>query len=663
MKQIIPTWFAICLFFLTGNAQENTLVHKVDGGETLADIAQLYNLSEEDIKELNPDLTDKLSVDDVIIIPISAAKVTYIVKSGDTKYSLSHKFHISIAELEAQNPHIVPVLKVGQRLVLEDNFVNSHIDQDVETYTVKSGDTKYSLSKRFGVTITQLEKANPQIVLGLLTGQVLSLPKNSSETLYKSERLVHSNSNENTTSNVVEHPNNNLANTQPNHVQKPESLGDKNLKNSTVSYEFYTIQPGETLYGLSRRAGMSIEEFKALNPKLSVSVQAGMNIKMPSSSVYKNIDNTEIDAVPETSLNYSSLTQTLIFNKKRSLLFCLPFSENKFSEDGMEGDDLSDFIKDNRDFFRGALMAIDSIKAMGLNVDFDIVEVDSNEFLSKLKTTNNVGNKLYNAVILPFYNERFKDITTIVDQKDIPIIVAYNEEEENKKINNLFEAVPSVKTQHQIMLDYLVSKADRNLIVISDKNRTVSQQSVVENDPKTRFVYVEKNGSFNSEDLIGALRKNMKNYVVIDSERNNVFISATNTLLRELSSYSIQLAVLDSSLIPSESDVSINRFIILDMLYPSLLEIDASFSKEVFSDLYKKQYYSEPVSMSMYGFDITFDTLLRLFQAEDFEQTIEKRTRYNTLDFNYSENDWGYYTNLGVNILKFKSNGVGEKVN
>lgn len=663
MKQIIPTWFAICLFFLTGNAQENALAHKVASGETLADIAQLYNLSEDEIKELNPDLTDKLSVDDVIIIPISAAKVTYIVKSGDTKYSLSHKFHISIAELEAQNPHIVPILKVGQRLVLNDNLVALGINQDTEAYTVKSGDTKYSLSKKFGVTIAQMEKENPQIIPSLLVGQILSFPKNLSENLSESERLVQSNSNENTTSNVVEYPNNNLADTQPNHVQKSEGLGDKNLDHSSISYEFYTIQPGETLYGLSRRAGMSIEAFKNLNPKLSVSVQAGMNIKMPLSSVSINSEQSEIHAVPETSSAYSNLTRTLTLNNKRSLLFCLPFSESEFSDDAMEGDDLSDFVKDNRDFFRGALMAIDSAKAMGLKVDFDIIDVNSNEFSSKLKETNSLVDKSYNAVFLPFYNQRYKELAAVVAQKEIPLIVAYNEEEVTSEIPNLFEAVPSVKTQRQIMLDYLVSKADRNLIVISDENRTVSQQSVVENDPEARFVYVKENGSFNSEDLIGALRKNVKNYVVVDSERNNVFISATNTLLREMSRYSIQLAVLDSSLIPSEFDVSRNRFVILDMLYPSLLDIDTSFSNGVLRDLYKKQYYSEPVSMSMYGFDITFDTLLRLFQAENFEQTTNKRTRYNALDFNYSRNDWRYYTNLGVNILQFKPDDVNSKVN
>ena len=660
MKQIIPTWFAICLFFLTGNAQENALAHKVASGETLADIAQLYNLSEDEIKELNPDLTDKLSVDDVIIIPISAAKVTYIVKSGDTKYSLSHKFHISIAELEAQNPHIVPILKVGQRLVLNDNLVALGINQDTEAYTVKSGDTKYSLSKKFGVTIAQMEKENPQIIPSLLVGQILSFPKNLSENLSESERLVQSNSNENTTSNVVEHPKTNLANAPSKNV---ENIDNREIDHSSISYEFYTIQPGETLYGLSRRAGMSIEAFKNLNPKLSVSVQAGMNIKMPLSSVSINSEQSEIHAVPETSSAYSNLTRTLTLNNKRSLLFCLPFSESEFSDDAMEGDDLSDFVKDNRDFFRGALMAIDSAKAMGLKVDFDIIDVNSNEFSSKLKETNSLVDKSYNAVFLPFYNQRYKELAAVVAQKEIPLIVAYNEEEVTSEIPNLFEAVPSVKTQRQIMLDYLVSKADRNLIVISDENRTVSQQSVVENDPEARFVYVKENGSFNSEDLIGALRKNVKNYVVVDSERNNVFISATNTLLREMSRYSIQLAVLDSSLIPSEFDVSRNRFVILDMLYPSLLDIDTSFSNGVLRDLYKKQYYSEPVSMSMYGFDITFDTLLRLFQAENFEQTTNKRTRYNALDFNYSRNDWRYYTNLGVNILQFKPDDVNSKVN
>src|SRR5690554_6301025 len=81
---------------------------------------------------------------------------TYIVKPGDTKYSLAKRFGIDITALENQNPQIVPMLKVDEVLQIHTNKDRTEL-QEIETYVVKSGDTKFGLSKRFHVSIEQLE--------------------------------------------------------------------------------------------------------------------------------------------------------------------------------------------------------------------------------------------------------------------------------------------------------------------------------------------------------------------------------------------------------------------------------------------------------------------------------------------------------------------------
>jgi len=93
---------------------------------------------------------------------------TYTVKAGDTLYSIARKYNVSVSALaSANNITNWSLLNVGQVLKIPTT-----------TYTVKAGDTLYSIATRYGVTVTALMQANgitnPNL---LLVGQVLKIPK------------------------------------------------------------------------------------------------------------------------------------------------------------------------------------------------------------------------------------------------------------------------------------------------------------------------------------------------------------------------------------------------------------------------------------------------------------------------------------------------------
>ncbi len=669
MKNVITFWLIFLLCCRIASAQEVTLKHTVTGAETLLDIARNYNVSAEEIQELNPYIINGLKENDVLIIPkqsknidLDQQTIEYTVKTGDTKYSLARKFGISIADLESQNPHTVPMLKVGEVLRIGGNRGENFTAQNSTSYIVKSGDTKFGLSKKFGISIDQLEALNPQIVPTLMVGQTLSFVEKkpipvltTSETSVVSPVDVKENGNEK--------PNIILNTNSEKSILKEADIDAVKPSSNSGSYVSHTIQPGETLYGLSKLAGMSIDAFTELNPKLSTSVQAGMVIKMPSSN-FTGVNGAYIpkaENVKSTS-NYTDLRQTVIADKKKNLTFFLPFSEKQFVESNLDKNSLSDFVKYNRDFYRGALIAIDSAKSLGLNIDFDIVNIGSAKLSSELVTVaKNANIKSSDAIILPFYQNSIQDLAATVAENDVPVVTTSNLSKD-KETPNLYEAVPSVYAQRKTMLDYLSSKNNSNLIVVNDESRSESRAFIAGNAPAAKFIQVKDNGVFNSERLIEMFQKGVKNYVVIDSDKKGVFISATNALLRETSNYSIQLAVLESSLIPDEVDVSGKRFVILEMLFPSIQSGKSSGISKTFGEVYKKQYFSEPVSMAAYGFDITFDTLLRLFQPENFEIGSKKITEYKSLKFQYSKNEWGYYSNFGVTIFQYEANDTHKQV-
>ena len=104
------------------------------------------------------------------------ADTSYKVNKGDTLYSISRKYQITVAELRAANNLSEnDVLKAGQKLIIPEADIstavalsgnnNNKSDSPVNTSNtteieVKKGDTLYSLSKKYGLTVADLLAIN-----------------------------------------------------------------------------------------------------------------------------------------------------------------------------------------------------------------------------------------------------------------------------------------------------------------------------------------------------------------------------------------------------------------------------------------------------------------------------------------------------------------------
>lgn len=108
-----------------------------------------------------------------------AADTTYKVEKGDTLYSISRKYQITVPELRAANNlSETDVIKVGQKLKIPSADIsaaaalasdkkaattsNASISATTKTkeYTVVKGDTMYSISKKHGMTLAEFMALN-----------------------------------------------------------------------------------------------------------------------------------------------------------------------------------------------------------------------------------------------------------------------------------------------------------------------------------------------------------------------------------------------------------------------------------------------------------------------------------------------------------------------
>jgi LysM repeat protein len=96
---------------------------------------------------------------------------TYIVQPGDTLSGIAEKFGISLADLEKANPQIPNFDRIFPGQVV-------HIPPRHRTYIVQPGDTLSGIAEKFEVSLADLEKANPQIPNFdlIFPGQVINIP-------------------------------------------------------------------------------------------------------------------------------------------------------------------------------------------------------------------------------------------------------------------------------------------------------------------------------------------------------------------------------------------------------------------------------------------------------------------------------------------------------
>jgi LysM repeat protein len=97
----------------------------------------------------------------------------YTVVSGDTLYSISKRYNVNVDSIKALNNLKSNLLMVGQRLQIPlDEVTSSNF-----VYTVKKGDTLYSISNSYNTTVDKIMSLNNLNSTLLLIGQELLIPK------------------------------------------------------------------------------------------------------------------------------------------------------------------------------------------------------------------------------------------------------------------------------------------------------------------------------------------------------------------------------------------------------------------------------------------------------------------------------------------------------
>ncbi len=172
-------------------------LHTVKKGENIYRISRAYSITQKDVIIANPEvLSGVVKEGQILKIPsepsntrniqqIESDKFIYhIVEEGQTLYSLTQQYKIAKEELFKYNPELeLSTLQIGQvvRVPKSQNIsLEPEKVQIIENFTehkVKRKETKYSISKKYEITVDELIAANPILnTEDLQAGQILRIP-------------------------------------------------------------------------------------------------------------------------------------------------------------------------------------------------------------------------------------------------------------------------------------------------------------------------------------------------------------------------------------------------------------------------------------------------------------------------------------------------------
>ena len=609
--------------------------HRVRKKETIFGITQQYKITEEELKKYNTQLyASPLQKKMELRIPKYRAPKKeevglnendfekYIVAPKETRWSIAHKYGITIDSMLVLNPGLSKTnnyLSEGYELLMPKiagSSVQNQVTQIYTSYTVPAKMNFYRLEQEFGVKSDEIVRLNPEITErgGLKEGMVIRIPEQKVET------------------GVI----------------------------NTDNYIFYEVKPKQNEFRLTRKFGMTWAELVQLNPDLKDGLKAGMVLKLPKDKV------GDFEVKNSLVLDKVNLIDSINVAMVPKILFLLPFRLDKLNLSDKEAvekaiDSRKD-IKYSLGLYSGALVAIDSLKSLGVSVD--IKTFDNQLDLVKTKQILQ-GEQLggYSAVFGPLDIPSLKETAVQAAKFNIPV-VAPIPAKSDISLNNVFFSYTDEEVLLKHLLDYVETKhEEETILIIADENSKVEQTAILKRFPNAKVVVVkeeEKNIGINRDKLQTLLSDKVPNWVFVESD-NYKLIASVVSILNSFNNtafdavlgkdkVSVRMFTTDMNSAFENDVISNTHLSNLNFTYPS---VNRQVANNSFVERYRKRFGDDPDRYAIRGFDLTFDLLLKLAYKNDLIDVSRfiGETEYNGNKFNYERKGIAGYYNQSSYIM------------
>lgn len=414
----------------------------------------------------------------------------YTVSEGFSIFNFSSVYRINLDSLKGYNPSLNMDFPSGTKIKIKAKRSDF-------SYTVVQGDTKFGISKRFAIPLDSLYIAN-----GLTEVSVLKL----GDKLIIKKGLVRWNYEDlpaNTSSSSVETP------------YTSDNFRSFELKDSVISH---TVKTGETLGEISKRYLTTSELLVAYNKLKSSKVKPGLVLKVP---VVLEVKPPLVKEIPSKStfspLDVTSKLPLVQPNQKigesfRMAVF-LPLGEDSLKFP------LQNAAKYAYDFFCGAMIAIDSLSAIGCKGQVQFFDCGSkDESVDRILASDKLSD--FDAVIGPLDIKEGIKLSDYCEGKQIAYISPLpNLPKEFIQRPSTFQLV----TESEKQIEFLAMELAQ---IAVNKNVVLFQSGIAADSAQERkFVETFRRHCSSKNRLIIANSSTLK--ALLNSEVNAVFVAVS----------------------------------------------------------------------------------------------------------------------------------------
>ena len=333
----------------------------------------------------------------------------HLVASGDTIYALSKAYNVSEQQILESNEGITPatlrvdsyiyiprVAKVEEQAVDKKKFI---------LHAVKSGDTIYSIARKYKVSVATLERDNPDIDIERIAPGMEVLVR-------RSERGYATNDD----------------------IDKEQRKRDKEV---VLKSNEYRVMAGETVYSLSRRFGLSEEEFMEINSlKSSRDLKEGMIVirTRPAEVVSESVESTSLprehSAEEHTAdvASTESAVEVVAVEEQPSASVDAPIFERFTAGQPLRTLLMLPFHKDGKvntaavDFYRGVLLAMEELRTEGYNIELSVLDTQGSEAVVEDIVTYDPLFYGSHLIIGPVYENEIAKVLPYAQATNTPVV-------------------------------------------------------------------------------------------------------------------------------------------------------------------------------------------------------------------------------------------------
>lgn len=472
-----------------------------------------------------------------VIVFINGKKYyIHTVKSGDTLYSIAKAYESSEAVIKECNPGAADGLKIDQTIkipvpekVQAEARAEKKRKREYLNHKIKAGETLYGIARDYNISVATLMEDNPDV-----NPQELSVGK----TLWVRKAQIGSSSEQEAKEDMNEY-------------------ADNLSKAADDGYIYHVVMPGETIFSLARRYGITENEFVAMND-VDGGLKSGAVVRVPdpdrNAKEVAELAQAEADnqnAAEEEHRRREVSFRAVPSGEPLDIALMLPLEVSSKPN--------ASYVE----FYQGFLLGLEHLKEDGRGAVNLTVYNTGHDQLKVKEIVDNGAFAATDLIVGPVYEDELKPVVEFAEKHNVPVVspLANLSAVDSPTI---YQLSPAQENKYAKIGNLIDGGRDIYLIYASSNDSEFEREIIAELEGKSRYSYTysyNQKSIFTPRDASSPAIADMADvlkgerpclFIVLanaetDVDRILATISSANTSIVERGTKSAQYVVLGTS--------------------------------------------------------------------------------------------------------------------